>query len=110
MPVVIVPHRGGPRCVRVATGLCSTHSRCSTGRRASLLREALTAGMEAVYDTPYVLALVQPLLADIVWRHAWSMAVVVNTLDVDVRAGSIARTDCVMQLLPQCVVCYCVKH
>jgi hypothetical protein len=36
--------------------------------------------MEAVYDTPYVLALVQPLLADIVWIHVWSMAVVVNTL------------------------------
>jgi hypothetical protein len=44
--------------------------------------------MEAVYDTPYVFALVQPLLADIVWIHVWSMAVVVNTLDVYVRARS----------------------
>ncbi len=44
--------------------------------------------MEAVYDTPYVLALVQPLLADIVWIHVRSMAVVVNTLDVSVRARS----------------------
>ena len=83
---------------------------CSTGRRASLLREALTAGMEAVYDTPYVLALVQPLLADIVWRHVRSMAVVVSTLDVDVCARSSARTEYVLQLLSHCVVCYCVKH
>jgi hypothetical protein len=50
--------------------------------------------MEAVYDTPYVLAVVQPLLADIVWRHVWSMAVVVNTLDVDVRAGSSGHGVC----------------
>ena len=62
----------------------------SNGRRASLLREVLTAGMEAVYDTPYVLALAQPLLADIVWIHVRSMAVVVNTLDVGVRARSSA--------------------
>jgi hypothetical protein len=50
--------------------------------------------MEAVYDTPYVLALVQPLLADIVWRHVRSMAVVVNTLDVDVRTRSSAYGVC----------------
>ena len=50
--------------------------------------------MEAVYDTPYVLALVQPLLADIVWRHVRSMAVVVNTLDFDVRAGSSVNREC----------------
>jgi hypothetical protein len=50
--------------------------------------------MEAVYDTPYVLSLVQPLLADIVWRHVRSMAVVVSTLDVDVRAGSSACGVC----------------
>ncbi len=50
--------------------------------------------MEAVYDTPYALALVQPLLADIVWRYVRSMAVVVNTLDVGVCAGSSAYRVC----------------
>jgi hypothetical protein len=68
--------------------------------------------MEAVDDTPYVLALVQPLLADIVWRHVRSMSVVVNTLVVGVRAGSSAavHTEYVMQLLPQCVVYSFVMH
>jgi hypothetical protein len=83
---------------------------CSTGRRASLLREVLTAGMEAVCDTPKVFALVHPLLADIVWRHVWSMAVVVSTLDVGFRARSSASTEYVIQMLPQCVVCSYVKH
>jgi hypothetical protein len=50
--------------------------------------------MEAVYETPYVLAVIQSLLADIVWRHVRSMAVVVNTLDVGVCARSSAYGVC----------------
>ncbi len=47
-----------------------------------------------MYHATDVLALVQPLLADIVWRHVRSMAVVVSTLDVDVRARSSAYGVC----------------
>ncbi len=70
----------------------------------SLLREALTVGMEAVYDTLYVLALVQPLLADIVWRQVRSMAVVVNTLDVGVCACSSAYGVCAAAAAGMCSV------
>ncbi len=50
--------------------LCSTHSRCSTGRRASLLREALTAGMEAVYGLAVNALKLVMLLARV--RGAWA--------------------------------------
>jgi hypothetical protein len=67
--------------------------------------------MEAAYDTPYVLALVQPLLADIVWRHVWSMAVDVSTLDVDVCACSSEYGVCDAAAAAVCSsVCYCVMH
>jgi hypothetical protein len=52
------------------------------------------ARTHAVYHATDVLALAQPLLADIVWRHVRSMAVVVHTLDVSVCARSSAYGVC----------------
>ena len=47
---------------------------------------ASIARAHALYHTPDVFALVQPLLADIVSRHVRSMDVLMNMLDVDALA------------------------